>query len=95
MLLSEIGEGSEALFCLTNSTNCCANRGAWDSPSGNRVSRSESSGFYFTRGDSILLLNRRSGVTEPTGIFTCLVPIAGNTTVQRVHIGVYSGEFMH
>ena len=38
VLLGDIGEGSNALFCLTNRMQCCSpetvNRGRWDFPPG-------------------------------------------------------------
>ena len=33
VLLSDIGEGGEAVVCFTDSTECCIRRGAWLQPS--------------------------------------------------------------
>jgi hypothetical protein len=33
---------------------------------------------YFTRGFSSLLLNRRANAVGPAGVYTCLIPDAGN-----------------
>ena len=94
VLLRDIGEGSEALFCLTPSTNCCTSRGAWRLASGSSVSESASSNFYFSRGNSILLLNRRSSATGPTGIFRCLVPLSNTpgSPAQTLYVGIYQNQ---
>ena len=89
MLLSDIGLDSEALFCLTPSTDCCTSRGAWRFPNGDSVSRSTSSDLYFSRGDRIFLLHKMSDVMGPTGIYTCLVPITSGGTALPYYIGVY------
>ena len=94
VLLSVIGEGSSALFCLTDREACCSgsnNRGAWKSPSGSSVSESSSSdSFYVVKGFSSVQLNRRSSVTEPTGAFTCLIPSANNSAAQSLFIGIFN-----
>ena len=89
VVLSDIGEGSEALFCLTPSTDCCTSRGTWRQPGGSAVSTSTSgsAGFYFSRGSGSLPLNRRSSATGPTGIFRCLVP--PGRPAQTLYIGLY------
>ena len=91
VLLSDIGLDSEALFCLTDSSDCCTSRGTWRFPSGTDISRnSGSSDFYFSRGNGILRLNRRSGISEPTGIYMCLVPTAASSSTALPHyVGVY------
>ena len=94
MLLNDIGEGSSALFCLTDRPACCThplsnNRGAWEFPSGSSVQTTGPS-FYFTRGFSSLQLNRRSSATGITGIFTCLIPSANNSAAQSIYVGIYS-----
>ena len=99
MLLSDIGLDSEALFCLTPSTDCCTSRGAWRFPNGDSVTESSSSHWYFSRGNRILLLHRMSDAMGPTGIYTCLVPTssASNSPALPHYVGVYGsaeeGEF--
>ena len=91
MLLSDIGLDSEALFCLTDNTACCTNnRGAWRFPNGDDVSRSETSNFYFSRGNGTIFLHRISSTTVPTGIFMCVVPTASSSTALPHYVGVYS-----
>ena len=88
VLLSDIGLYSEALFCLTDSTECCNSRGAWKYPNGDKVRESFGSpDFFFFRGNGILRLNRRSGST--TGIFMCVVPTANSSAALPLYVGVY------
>ena len=94
VLLSDIGEGSSALFCLTDREACCSfpNRGALEFPDGRRIGRSSSSGIYFGKGSSSIQLNRRSSATGPTGKFTCLIPREGDDflAVQTLFIGIFN-----
>ena len=95
LLLSDIGEGSSALFCLTDREACCSepnSLGMWNFPDGTRIDQSSSSDIYFVRGSSSLQLNRRSGVTGPTGKFTCLIPGESDDSVifQPIFIGIFS-----
>ena len=80
MLLSDIGEGSSALYCLTDRTACCSTaaggmRGLWNLSDGSDASGN--AGFRVVRGYSSLILNRRSNTVEPTGVYTCLIPDSG------------------
>ena len=91
MLLSDIGEGSNALFCLTDRTQCCTteaglNKGGWRFPNSDNVDTEE---FYRTRGHSSVLLNRRSNAMDPTGIFTCRIPTNQSKDNTDLYIGVY------
>ena len=84
VLLSDIGEGSSALYCLTDRELCCsleagAYRGRWDFPhGGGSVDADATADTYSSRGFSSFLLNRRSGAVGPTGVYACLIPDAGN-----------------
>ena len=96
VLLSDIGEGSNALFCLTNRTQCCTNetglnRGGWQFPNTSVIDTTE---FYRTRGYSSVRLNQRSNVSEPTGIFTCRIPTNQSENSINLYIGVYTSEGM-
>ena len=93
MFLEDIGEGDDALLCVTDLTTCCRPsnvnaRGNWFFPNGTRV---PSSGvnwdFHRTRGQSVLRLQRRQGGEE--GIYHCMIPDAMNVT-QTIYIGVYN-----
>ena len=95
--LKDIGEGSQALLCITNLRNCCRRpytgemgpaKGNWFFPNGTRV---PSSGhhwdFHRTRGQMKVNLQRRRGGAE--GIYCCVVPDAMNVT-QTIYIGIYT-----
>ena len=93
--LDDIGEGDNALFCVTDLTACCrppftdSALGNWFLPNGSRV---PSSGlqwaFHRTRGQSTVRLQRRRSGEE--GIYHCMIPDEeGND--QTIYIGVYSG----
>ena len=83
VLLSDIGEGSSALYCLTDKELCCsleagANRGRWDFPGGGGVSTDTTANIYSSKGFSSLHLNRRSSAGVPTGVYRCIIPDAVN-----------------
>ena len=88
----DLGEGSGALYCLTDRTQCCSTEaggelGVWRSPDGSDVSGSTTADVYLVRGFSSLLLNRRSSAVGPTGVYTCLIPDARNV-VRTLYVGV-------
>ena len=95
--LEDIGEGGNALICVTDQTACCRPPysigptviGYWFFPNGTRV---PSSGipwdFHRTRGQMVVYLHRRRGGV--TGIYSCVIPDIMNVT-QTIYIGVYSG----
>ena len=89
--LTDIGEGYNALHCLTNLTTCCKvprRMGKWILPNGS-VPHGDGTDFYTRRGPSAVLLNRRTSVVRPTGLFTCQVP-DGSGTNRTLYIGVNS-----
>ena len=90
----DIGEGDDALLCMTNLTACCRCSemgnaiGNWYFPNGSRVPCSESeSGFFRSRHQMAVHLQHRRGGAE--GIYRCEIPDAMNVT-QTIYIGVYS-----
>ena len=89
VLLCDIGEGSNALFCLTDRTECCMTeqQGQWIFPNGNNV-HSSSENFNQTKGFSSVHLNRRRSAMGPTGIFTCEVPDQ-TENLMNLSVGVY------
>ena len=95
MLLSDIGEGSNALFCLTDRTQCCTAeagdaRGSWRFPNGSTVTRDDADlSFYAIRGYSSIRLNRRSDAVAPTGIYICRLPDEATGSGRNLYIGVY------
>ena len=88
--LADVGEGEEnALICRTDRINCCGapNRfGQFYYPSGIQVPiNSAGQSFYRNRGDQLIRLNRRVGVTSPTGKYRCEIPDASGET-QNIYI---------
>ena len=96
--LEDIGEGDNALLCVTDLTTCCRPpftnpielnaTGNWFFPNGTRV---PSSGvrwdFHRTRGQSAVRLQRRQGGEE--GIYRCAIPDTMEVD-QTIYIGVYN-----
>ena len=79
--LNEVGEGEDALFCLTDNEDCCRTipnrRGQFYYPSGAQVPiQNKGQGFYRNRGNQMIRLNRRETVSSPKGRFCCEIPDA-------------------
>ena len=94
MTLEDIGEGDEALLCITNLTACCRPTGGaignWFFPNGTRVPGAGVQwDFHRTRGQMVVLLHRRRGGVE--GIYRCEIPDTMNVN-QIIYIGVYSAN---
>ena len=91
--LTEVGEKSDALLCLTNSTKIESSMmGEWYFPDSSRVPLNGlDSGIYSTRGPSAVSLNRKNDTMMPTGVYRCVVPDA-NESNQSIYIGVYSSK---
>ena len=100
VFLEDIGEGGDALLCITNQTACChpgrmgTVQGNWFFPNGTKVPSAvinSTSGlkwdFYRDRGQMVVRLHRRRGGEE--GIYRCVIPDAMNVT-QTIYIGVYA-----
>lgn len=82
--VSDVGDGPGALLCKTNLAACCRtppNRlGHFYYPNGTQVPiKIHGDNFYRNRGDQVVRLNRREGVTSPTGTFHCEIPDATGT----------------
>ena len=105
MILEDIGEGDDALLCITNQTACCLPPytsemgpalGNWFFPNGTRVpsgiAKGSSGGqwdIYRTRGQMVVRMNHRRGGVE--GIYRCEIPDAFGFT-QTLYIRVYSAS---
>ena len=97
--LEDIGEGDDALLCLTDQNACCrppyadplgSAIGNWYFPNGTRVPSSGAQWiFHRTRGWSAIILHRRRGGV--TGIYRCEVSDAMNVT-QTIYFGVYTAS---
>ena len=101
--LSEIGEGRDALLCITSEADCCRytnniplSMREWYFPNGSSVKKGlDGHSFYRDRDPSIVRLNRRHNVTSPNGIFQCIIPssIRENMIMTTtIHIGIYDIE---
>ena len=93
MTLEDIGEGNDALLCVTNLTAWCtplngSASGNWFFPNGTRIpSDNRQWEFYRTRGEMMVHLQRRRGGEE--GIYRCKIPDSTDVT-QTMYIGVYT-----
>ena len=92
MTLEEIGEGDNALLCLTNRSNCChdTSEGEWYGPDKMKIldSMDNNADFYISRGPSLVRLNKINDMSLP-GVFHCRIPDAEGTN-HNIYIGVYS-----
>ena len=98
MVLENIGEGDDALRCMTDFRNRppyndpigdgWRTLGNWFFPNGTRVRSSGNQwDIYRTRGQSVVLLHRRRGGAE--GIYRCEIPDTMNV-IQTMYIRVYN-----
>ena len=94
----EIGEGRNALLCITSKIDCCKNTKVpstreWYFPNGTSVKiEGRRLSFYRDRDPSIVRLNRRNNAASPTGIFKCAIPSStqlNRITTSTIHIGIY------
>ena len=97
MTLEDIGEGDDALLCITDQPACCRPPytdsiafGNWFFPNGTRVpSLGVQWDFHRRRGHMRVALWRRRGGEE--GIYHCLIPDA-MTVTQTIYIGIYTAS---
>ena len=94
-----------ALECHTDDTTCCRGidnppngigRGEWYYPDGTAVPSPDDAGnatasFYRTRDHMFIRLNRRPGTVQPTGVYQCQIPGAGNVNIVRYIMLTNSG----
>ena len=74
-----IGEGDHALQCRTSRDECCKTLpyrfGDFFYPNGTQIFNARSDyGFYRTRGQKVVHLNRMAGITSPAGKYRCEIP---------------------
>ena len=99
MILGDIGEGGNALLCMTNLTACCRPPytgvmgpalGNWFFPNQTRVpSQGVQWDLFRTREHMLVRMNRRRGGEE--GIYRCDIPDAMGV-IKTMYIGVYSAS---
>ena len=79
--ITEVGEGDNAVLCMTNLTPCCRNsqQGDWIYPDGTPVNGNRTGDdIYRDRRDMVVRLHRRNNVITPTGQYCCEVPTMAN-----------------
>ena len=100
MILEDIGEGDDALLCITSLIACCKapytgvmgpSLGNWYFPNGTRVPsviRTSGEGWdiYRTGDQMVVRMNRRRGGVD--GIYRC----DSLNVTQTIYIGVYSAS---
>ena len=99
--INDIGEGDNALMCVTDNTECCKPpsgplQGEFYYPNNNLVNNQASgNSLYRNRGPQMIRLNRRSGsVPTLTGRYRCEIPDSSGR-MQNININVtgdYSGS---
>ena len=96
--INDIGEGADALLCMTDNTDCCKPpngllQGEFYYPNNNLVNNQASgNALYRNRGPQVIRLNRRSGsVPALTGIYRCDIPDSRGK-MQNMYINV-TGEY--
>ena len=95
VMRTDIGEGDNALLCITDDPNCCSfifNRaGEFYFPDGTLVPNLGgigSSGYYRNRDIQLIRLNRQSQNGVITGQFHCEIPLSTNiNSILYVNIG--------
>ena len=97
--LEGIGEGDDALICVTDNTACCGRAqspgynilGDWYYPNGTGVvNTGERWEFYRNRGRSVVRLHRRRGGV--TGIYRCVIPDTAGVN-QTLYIELHGKQF--
>ncbi len=93
--VDEIGEGTMALFCFTNKSNCCnidfgpQDLGEWYFPNGSAVAiNRDGTAMYRNQGPSVVRLNQKNTSLSPAGIFHCKIPLE-NGINQSLYAGIY------
>ena len=90
--MDEITEGGLALLCLTDNLDCCilskerTRFGEWYFPNGTMVDAGD---VYTRRSRSVVLLNRGSNATFPSGVYQCEIPDK-HGRFQSIYVGIYS-----
>lgn len=93
---SRYSSSDDVLICSTDLRPCCASHnsdGKWIYPNGSEIATSHSRGYgfyYIQRNDGTMRLYRRSGISEPTGSYCCVVRDgSGDLHTQCVELGKF------
>ena len=98
--IDDIGEGSSALLCHTDRTDCCsgANRyGEFIYPNNVAVGiLSAGEAMYRNRGIQMIRLNRNrnSPLSPQTGLYRCVIPDS-NGVPQSISINIVASKKLH
>ncbi len=96
-MITDIGEGDNALLSvMTANTECCRTgaNGEFFYPDGTAVGFSFSNSLYRNSGEQLIRLNRRNGATSPLGRYRCAIPDASGVT-RSVYINIVAGMRVH
>ena len=87
--INDIGEGDNALLCVTDNPDCCFVNKMGDLfyPNNSVVGYSSINSLYRNRGQQMVRLNRRNDVLLPTvlGAYRCEIPDSGGR-MQNIYI---------
>ena len=104
MILEDIGEGPNALLCITHQTACCRSSdtggngsvfGNWFFPNGTRVpsatyiNGSTNEQWDFYRDRGRMVVRLNRRRGGEEGIYRCVIPDTMND-IQSIYIGVFS-----
>ncbi len=95
-MITDIGEGDDALLCMTDNTECCdsPDEGEFFYPDDTAVGFFVSNSLYRNRGEQVVRLNRRNGATSPLGRYRCAIPDASGVT-RSVYVNIAAGMSVH
>ena len=97
--INDIGEGENALLCVTDYPDCCkppngnTSQGEFYYPNNDKVRFNVTDPWYRDRGPQVVRLNKKNDVLSPTGVYRCeILDYAGmdrsifiNITVAGLH----------
>ena len=91
--INDIGEGENALLCVTDNPDCCkppngdTSQGEFYYPDNTAVGFSSTNSLYRNRDTQVVRLNRRNGTPSTTGIYRCEIPDSTGRN-QRLYINI-------
>lgn len=96
VVITDIGENTDALLCMTDQTDCCNvpsnKRGEWRFPDNSLVRNN----FFRTRATQLVLLNRRNNALGPLGTYCCEVDTIADPNARIcVNIGSLLTTFLY
>ena len=98
--MNDIGEGDNALLCVTDSPDCCKPtngplQGEFYYPDNTLVrNQAQNYSLYRNRGPQVIRLNRRSDVLLITGVYRCEIPDSTGTNQSIYITGLYKNNII-